>query len=204
MLRLAMNFRDTTLPQMARNIIGDSQYKGEGKYSSREYANRLNISFRVAHYVEENFEKYGFVVPYYGARPDSITRFIPPQTHRFAACYNMELGEDFTAMYGPDAAFQELVDAMGAEIVAELDHMLRGRDVLFCPCLCPVAHTFMDAYTQQMMITFSSIYYLVNAKSIDSFMRYFQERSPQVRNHEPSDHFIRNVLPLKWLDAPID
>lgn len=197
MLRLAMDFRDTTLPQMARNIIGDSEYKGERKYSSRENANRLIISFRVARYVEENFEKYGFVVPYYGARPNSITRFIQPQTRRFAASYNMELGEDFTSMYGPDDAFQELVDAMGAEIVAELDHILRGRDVLYCPCLCPVIQSSMDANTLQKMITFSSIHYLVNAKSIDSFMRYFQERSPQVRNHEPSDHFMRSVLPFE-------
>lgn len=201
MLRLAMDYRDTTLPQMVRNLIGDSEYKGEGKScATGERENRLNVGWRVAREIEEQFDKFGFVVPYYGHRPGAITHFIPPQRHRFSAQYNLELGADFASMYGPEVALQELTKVMAAEIIVELDQMLSGRDVLFCPCICPLPQAYVDAVTFQPTISFHSIHYLVNAKSITSFMRYFSERAPEIRNHEPSEHFIKNILPIKWPD----
>lgn len=178
---------DKSLPQIARNILAVHHYEGKRKstFEDGQSQERLHLELRLADEFERTCPFWGMAIPYNG-NGGGITPVVKPRVMRYGASYTLELSQDMSAMYGKADVQRELVRIMTAEMVAEIDQLIDGRDLKYYPCVTARPIVSIDPNSFQPFFRFDTIFYL--ARPMDTFWSF--EGAPEVPVTTPSRRFM--------------
>lgn len=182
---------DKTLPRIIRNILARDYYEKTGptkSYVDDAHKDRLKLEIQLADAMEQLCPFWGMAVPYDGRLGSGISSFIKPRHKRYGATYNLELAQDMQAMYGNNEDMKrDLIACMASEMIAELERMINGRDLLYYPCITARPMSVMDQNTFHPTFKFDTIFYLAKP-----YMDIWSLKdAPEVPITAPSKKFIK-------------
>ena len=187
---MSLSHTDESLPRIIRNILARDHYEATTAITSYEdqgKKDRLLLELQLAAAMEKLCPFWGMAIPYDGRQGSGITSLVRPLHKRYGSTYNLELAQDMKAMYGDNEEMKrELVACMASEMIAEIERIINGRDLLYYPCITGRPMSVMDPNTFHPTFKFDTIFYLAKPyKDLWSF-----KDAPEVPVTTPSRKFI--------------
>lgn len=187
---MRLSHTDESLPRIIRNILARHHYETTGPtttYEDQGSKDRLLLELQLAAAMEKLCPFWGMAIPYDGRLGSGMSSFVKPRHKRYAATYNLDLAENMNAMYGDNEEMKrELIACMAMEMIAEIERIINGRDLLYYPCITARPMSVIDSNTFEPSFKFDTIFYLAKPyKDVWSL-----KDAPAVPITTPSEKFI--------------